>query len=184
MTRLLLPARRPFVRRIAAGSGVTLIELMVTLAILLVLASIAMPMVKMNARRGRELELHQALRTIRQAIDQFHLDWNRTSNQLVGPLCRANQLTCKEITSDFGYPKDLDTLLEVKLSGLQATASKVDVKRYLRQIPIDPMTESRDWAKRCYRDDPDASSWCGDDVYDIHTTSEETAMDGTTYNTW
>lgn len=184
MPRLLLPARRPFVRRIAAGSGVTLIELMVTLAILLVLASIAMPMVKMNARRGRELELHQALRTIRQAIDQFHLDWNRTSNQLVGPLCRANQLTCKEITSDFGYPKDLDTLLEVKLSGLQATASKVDVKRYLRQIPIDPMTESRDWAKRCYRDDPDASSWCGDDVYDIHTTSEETAMDGTTYNTW
>jgi general secretion pathway protein G len=184
MTRSLLPARSPFIQRIAAGSGVTLIELMVTLAILLVLASVAMPMVKMNGKRTRELELRRQLRTVREAIDQFHLDWNRTSNQLVGPLCQANQLTCKEVTSDFGYPKDLETLLEVKLSGVQASTSKVDVKRYLRQIPIDPMTESRDWAKRCYRDDPDASSWCGDDVYDIHTTNEETAIDGTPYNTW
>jgi general secretion pathway protein G len=184
MPRSLLSVRRPFVQRIAAGAGVTLLELMVTLAILLVLASVALPMVKMNSKRTRELELHQQLRVVRQAIDRFHFDWNRTSNQLVGPLCQANQLTCKEITSDFGYPKDLETLLEVKLSGLQATASKVDVIRYLRQIPIDPMTQSRDWARRCYRDDPDASSWCGDDVYDIHTTSEETALDGTTYKTW
>jgi len=167
-----------------ADEGVTLLELMVTLAILLILASVALPMVKMNAKRTRELELRQQLRTVRQAIDQFHLDWNRTGNQLVGDLCKANQLTCTDVSDDFGYPKDLDTLLEVKLSGALAQASKLDIKRYLRQIPIDPMTQSRDWAKRCYRDDPDVSSWCGDDVYDIHTTSEETGLDGTPYNTW
>jgi len=157
---------------------------MVTLAILLVLAAVAMPMVKMNAKRTRELELRQQLRIVREAIDQFHLDWNRSGTQLLGPLCQANQLTCNDVSDDFGYPKDLKTLLEVKLSGAQATTSKIDVKRYLRQIPLDPMTQTRDWGKRCYRDDPDASSWCGDDVYDIHTTSEETGLDGTPYHTW
>lgn len=182
MLRSSPPACHPSVQRITAG--VTLLELMVTLAILLVLASVALPMVKMNAKRMRELELHQQLRTVRQAIDQFHFDWNRSSNQLIGDLCKANQLTCADVSDDFGYPKDLDTLLEVKLSGAQAVASKVDVRRYLRQIPIDPMTQSRDWGKRCYRDDPDATSWCGDDVYDIHTASTEMGLDGTPYNTW
>lgn len=157
---------------------------MVTLAILLVLASVAMPLVKMNAKRARELELRQQLRTVRLAIDQFHLDWNRAGNQLLGELCKTNQLTCKEVSSDFGYPKNLDALLEVKLSGAQAMASKLDVRHYLRQIPVDPMTQSREWGLRCYRDDPGGSTWCGDDVYDIHTTSEETALDDTLYRTW
>jgi len=172
------------VRPVTSGTGVTLLELMVTLVILLVLASVAMPMVKMNAKRTRELELSQQLRTVRQAIDQFHLDWNRAGNQLLGDLCKNNQLTCNEVSSDFGYPKKLDVLLEVKLSGAQAAANGLDVRHYLRQIPFDPMTQSRDWLLRCYRDDPDASSWCGDDVYDLHTTSEDTAMDGTSYKTW
>jgi len=171
-------------RPIVGEAGVTLLELMVTLAILLVLASVAMPMVKMNAKRTRELELRQQLRMVRQAIDQFHLDWNRTGNQLVGDLCKTNQLTCTEVSSDFGYPKKLDTLLEVKLSGAQAAANGLDVRHYLRQIPLDPITQSRDWLLRCYRDDPDASSWCGDDVYDLHTTSGDTALDGTPYKTW
>ncbi len=174
----------PAVRPVAAGRGFTLLELMVTLAILLVLAAVAMPLVKMNTRRARELELRQQLRTVRLAIDQFHLDWNRAGNQLLGELCKANQLTCKEVSSDFGYPKKLETLLEVKLSGAQATVSKLDVKRYLRKVPLDPMTQSLDWGLRCYRDDPDASSWCGDDVYDLYTTSQETALDDTPYRTW
>jgi general secretion pathway protein G len=184
MSRPSPPLCRCAAWRTTTDKGVTLLELMVTLAILLVLASVALPMVKMNAKRTRELELRQQLRTVRQAIDQFHLDWNRNGNQLIGDLCKTNQLTCTDVSDDFGYPKDLSTLLEVKLSGAQAAASKLDVKRYLRQIPIDPMTQTRDWGKRCYRDDPDTSSWCGDDVYDIHTTSEEIGLDGTPYNTW
>jgi len=157
---------------------------MVTLAILLVLATVAMPLVKMNTKRARELELRQDLRTVRQAIDQFHLDWNRIDNQLLGELCKANQLTCKEVSSDFGYPKTLETLMEVKLTSLQANASNITVKRYLRRIPVDPITQSDEWRLRCYRDDADASSWCGDDVYDLHTTSDEIALDDTPYKTW
>jgi len=168
----------------AGARGVTLLELMVTLAILLVLATVAMPLVKMNTKRVRELELRQDLRTVRQAIDQFHLDWNRVGNQLLGELCKVNQLTCKDVSSDFGYPKTLETLLEVKLTGEQATVNGLDVRRYLRAIPIDPMTQTREWGLRCYRDDPDAASWCGDDVYDLHTTSEDTALDDTPYRTW
>lgn len=157
---------------------------MVTLAIIFVLASIALPLSKMNVKRGRELELRQQLRTMRQAIDLFHRDWNRVGPMLIGDLCKENQLTCKEVSSDFGYPVSLETLLEVKLTGEKATAGGLDIRRYLRRIPVDPMTQTAEWGLRCYRDDPDISSWCGDDVFDVYTTSEETAVDGTTYRSW
>ena len=170
--------------RCAASPGVTLLELMVTLAIIFVLASIALPLAKMNAKRGRELELRHHLRTVRQAIDQFHRDWNRSGNMLIGDFCKDNPLTCKEVSSDFGYPTSLDVLLEVKLSGEKATVTGLDVRRYLRQIPVDPMIQSKEWGLRCYRDDPDVSSWCGDDLFDIYTTSPETALDGTPYRDW
>ena len=157
---------------------------MVTLAIIFVLASIALPLSKMNVKRGREVELRQQLRTMRQAIDAFHRDWHRVGPQLLGDLCKENQLTCKEVSSDFGYPVSLEVLLEVKLSGEKATASGLDVRHYLRRVPVDPMTQTEEWGLRCYRDDPDSSSWCGDDIFDVYTTSEETALDGTTYRSW
>jgi general secretion pathway protein G len=168
----------------AASPGVTLLELVVTLAIITVLASIALPLAKMNAKRTRELDLRQQLRIVRQAIDQFHIDWNRAGPMLIGDLCKDNQLACKEVSGDFGYPVSLDVLLEVKLSGEKATVSGVDVRRYLRTIPIDPMTKSTEWGLRCYRDDPDANSWCGDDIFDLYTTSDEMALDGTDYRDW
>ncbi|MEW6325583.1 MAG: type II secretion system protein [Nitrospirota bacterium] len=162
----------------------TLLELVVTMAIIFVLASVALPLVKMNATRGREIELRQQLRTMRQAIDEFHRDWNRAGPMLIGDFCKDNALTCKEVSSEFGYPVSLDVLLEVKLSGEKAVASGVDVRRYLRRVPIDPMTQSAEWGLRCYKDDPDASTWCGDDVFDVYTASDGTALDGTEYKSW
>ena len=179
----LINLRQPCARR-PGPPGVTLLELMVTMAIIFVLASVAMPLVKMNTKRGKEIELRQQLRTVRQAIDEFHRDWNRAGPMLLGDLCKENQLTCKEVSSDFGYPESLETLLEVKLTGEKATVGGLDVRRYLRRIPVDPLTQSTEWALRCYKDDPDASSWCGDDVYDLHTASDEMALDGTEYRTW
>jgi general secretion pathway protein G len=176
--------RRVALCRPAAAVGVTLLELMVTLAIIFVLASIALPLAKMNTKRAREIELRQQLRAVRSAIDQFHQDWDRAGNMLKGDLCKENPLTCNEVGSDFGYPKSLEVMLEVKLSGQEATVSGLNVRRYLRQIPTDPMTNSKEWALRCYRDDPDTSSWCGDDIYDLSTTSPETALDGTLYHAW
>jgi general secretion pathway protein G len=168
----------------AASPGVTLLELVVTLAIITVLASIALPLAKMNAKRTRELDLRQHLRMVRQAIDQFHIDWNRAGKVLIGDACKENVSTCMDVSSDFGYPESLEALLEVKLSGDKATVSSVDVRRYLRRIPIDPMTKGAEWGLRCYRDDPDANSWCGDDVFDLYTTSDEMALDGTDYRDW
>ena len=148
-------------------------ELVVTMAIFMVLASLAFPLSKMNSQRSRDIELRQQLRSMRLAIDQFHEDWNREGNAMLGPFCQENVLTCQDVSSDFGYPVSFEVLLEVELTGEKAVVSGVDVRRYLRQIPTDPMTKSQEWGLRCYRDDPDASSWCGDDIYDVYTTSSE-----------
>jgi general secretion pathway protein G len=166
------------------SGGLTFLELVITMAIIFVLASIAMPLSRMNATRNNELELRQTLRVMRQTIDQFHTEWHRVGNQLIGPLCVENQITCKEVSSDFGYPVSLEVLLEVELSSEKAAVSGVDIRRYLRQIPTDPTTGMKEWRLRCYRDDPNASSWCGDDVYDVFSTSLDTALDGTPYREW
>ena len=159
-------------------------ELMITLAIIFVLASMALPLSKMNAKRTKELELRQTLRTMRVAIDRFHDDWNRVGNMLIGKACKENVLTCSDVSSDFGYPTSFDVLLKVELSGEKAVVSGVDVRRYLRRIPTDPTSGTTEWGLRCYRDDPDTSLWCGDDIDDVFSTSPETAMDGTAYRDW
>lgn len=164
--------------------GVTLLELLITIVILGILASVVMPLSRMTVKRTKEMELRQALRTVRQAVDEFKKDWDREGESLKGPLCTKNQLTCKEASSVNGYPKSLETLLMVALSGEQATVSGKNVKRYLRKVPQDPLTGSTDWGLRCYQDEPDAEMWCGEDVYDVFTTSEETAIDGTPYREW
>ena len=165
-------------------SGVTLLELLVTLTIVLILASVAMPFSRLSEKRTHELELRQHLRMMRAAIDTFKLEWNRDGEVLVGPVCVKNKLTCKEVTSVYGYPKSVDTLLGIKLTGDEATVRGATTRRYLRHLPVDPLTGKADWVFRCYKDAPNASSWCGDDVYDVVTQSEGMALDGTKYRDW
>jgi general secretion pathway protein G len=165
-------------------SGVTLLELLVTMTIVMILASIAMPLSRVSAKRTHELEFRQHLRTMRAAIDTFKLEWNRDGEVLLGPACVKNKLTCKEVTSVYGYPKSLDMLMGIKLTGEEASVRGTTTRRYLRHLPLDPLTGKADWVFRCYKDAPDASSWCGDDIYDVITQSQDQALDGTKYRDW
>ena len=165
-------------------SGVTLLELMITLTIVMILASIAMPLSRLSATRTQEIELRQQLRLMRAAIDTFKLEWNRDGDILLGPACVKNKLTCKDVTSVYGYPKSLDKLLGVQLTGQEATVRGTTTRRYLRGLPLDPLTGKADWIFRCYKDAPKASSWCGDDIYDVMTQSQDIALDGTKYRDW
>jgi general secretion pathway protein G len=168
-----------------AERGVTLLEMIVTVAIVMVLASVAMPLSKYSTKRTQELELRQKLREMRSAIDEFHKDWARDGDILTGQLCVKNKSSCKEVTGVTGYPKELTTLLEVKLSGAEATVrEKIPIRRYLRRIPVDPMTGTTDWGLRCYKDPPDARDWCRDDVFDVYTKSDDAAMDKSKYREW
>ena len=165
-------------------SGVTLLELLVTLTIVMVLASVALPLSRVSAKRSHEIELRQHLRGMRAAIDTFKMEWNRDGDMLIGPLCVKNKLSCKDVASIYGYPKSIEMLLGVKLTSEEATVRGTTTRRYLRSLPLDPLTGKADWQFRCYKDAPDASSWCGADVYDVMTASQETALDGTKYRDW
>jgi len=165
-------------------SGVTLLELLITLTIVMVLASVAMPLSRFSAKRTHEIELRQHLRIMRAAIDTFKLEWNRDGDVLMGPACVKNKLTCKEVTSVYGYPKSLDKLLGIKLTSEEATVRGTTTKRYLRTLPLDPLTGKADWLVRCYKDTANAANWCGEDVYDVTTQSQDIALDGTKYRDW
>ena len=165
--------------------GVTLLEMMITLVIIFILASVALPLGKISTKRAKELELRQTLRSMRTAIDNFRKDWARDGNTLLGPLCVKNQLACKENTGVTGYPKTLETLLKIELSGAEATIEEtLAVRRYLRNIPLDPMTDSKEWGMRCYQDEADEDRWCGEDIFDVFTTSSGTAINETKYREW
>ena len=164
--------------------GVTFLELLAAMAIIMILVSVAMPLSKITAKRAKEVELRQALREMRTAIDRFKIDWDRDGDKAVGDFCKNNQLTCKDVASVYGYPKTLETLLLVELSGEAAAIRGTSVRRYLRAIPQDPITDEEEWSLRCYTDDPDERSWCGEDVFDVHSSSDKTALDGTSYNEW
>ena len=101
--------------------GVTLLELLVTLTIVMILASVAMPLSRVSTKRSHEIELRQHLRIMRAAIDTFKAEWNRDGDVLIGPLCVKNKLSCKDVTSIYGYPKSLEMLLGVKLTSEEAT---------------------------------------------------------------
>jgi general secretion pathway protein G len=164
--------------------GLTLVEILVTMTIVVLLASVAMPLSKVSTTRTHEIELRQELRIIRGAIDLFKSEWNRDGDVLLGPVCLKNKLVCKEVAGAYGYPKSLEVLLGVKLTGEEATVRGTTVRRYLRVMPVDPLTGRPDWLLRCYKDSPKPTSWCGEDVYDVMTQSEATALDGTKYQDW
>jgi general secretion pathway protein G len=153
-----------------AERGYTFVELLVVSAIVIILASAAMPLAKVTATRQREAELRRVLREMRTAIDKF-----KDGADL-------GQISPLEIKAGSeGYPPNLETLVEGVAAANDVTGRKI---RFLRRIPIDPMTKSTEWGRRSYQDDPDASSWGGQNVFDVYTTSEGTALDGTKYRDW
>jgi general secretion pathway protein G len=153
-----------------------LIEMIVTLTVLAILATAAIPIAKTAIQRDKELELRRALREIREALDAYK------------KLADEKKIEVEEDSE--GYPPDLETLVkgvEVKESqegGEEgATASKKTI-RFLRRIPMDPMTGTIEWGLRSYQDDPDSDTWGEENVYDIYTKSGGKALDGSRYRDW
>jgi general secretion pathway protein G len=144
-------------------AGLTLVEMIVTVAILAVLASAAIPLTKLEVKRQKERELRYDLWQMRDAIDRYKDAADRHAFQVK--------------LDSFGYPPDLQTLV----NGVDVQGKKV---RFLRRIPIDPMTGKDDWGLRSMQDDPDSDSWGGQNVFDVYSKSDGTALDGTKYNTW
>ena len=147
--------------------GITYLEVMITIAILLVLASATLPVARTAIKRQRELELRSALREIRTAIDNYKKYTDQGLIQLEG------------LQSE-GYPPDLETLVD-GVNQVGAIDKKI---RFLRRIPKDPMTNTTEWGLRSLQDDPNSLSWGRQNVFDVYTTSEATALDDTPYNTW
>lgn len=153
-----------------AEQGFTFVELLVVCTLLLILASAIMPLAKVTVQRQREAELRRALREMRTAIDKFK------------DAADMGQISMFDIkTGSEGYPPDLETLVEgVSVVG-DASGRKL---KFLRRIPIDPMTNSTDWGMRSYQDRSDSTSWGGQNVFDVYTKSKGTALDGTKYIDW
>ena len=144
--------------------GFTLLELIVAATILSILTMMALPLARVTIQREREKELRQALWQIRDAIDRYKDAADRQAFQI-------------KVDSG-GYPPDLDTLVK----GVEAQGGKK--MRFLRSLPTDPMTKSKEWGMRSMQDDPDSDSWGGQSVFDVYTKSEGTALDGTKYKDW
>ena len=150
----------------APGSGFTLVELIAAITILLLLTSMALPMARMQVKRTREIELRSDLREMREAIDRYKDFSDR------------GMIPVKVDT--FGYPPDLKTLVE----GVAVKGAANAKYRFLRKIPVDPMTGSADWGMRSVQDDPDSRSWGGQNAFDVYSKSQGTALDGTQYADW
>ncbi len=148
--------------------GFTLIELIITVAIISILASVAIPMVETSVKREREIKLRRHLRIIRTALDDYK------------KFVEDNKI--KKENETYNYPEKLEELVE----GIEyQDKDKNDrIKKFLRRIPIDPMTNSFEWGLRSYQDERDSSSWGGENVWDIYTKSERKALDGSYYKEW
>jgi len=161
------PIRRCLSR---TSPGYTFIELVVATAILMILASAALPIARVSIRRQKEAELRQTLREMRTAIDEFKrwADAGRISTMGVS------------ITAD-NYPPSLEVLVE----GVPFTNDASDRrKKFLRRIPADPITGRADWGLRAYTDPPDATTWGGDSVFDVYSNAPGVGLNGTPYREW
>ena len=150
--------------------GYTFVELLVVATIIMIMASAIMPLAKVTATRQREAELHRALREMRTAIDKYK------DQADLGNIASTDLKTGAE-----GYPPDLDALVEGVAAANDATGRKL---KFLRRVPVDPMTHTTDWGMRSYQDEPDATKWGGQSVFDVYTTFSGTALDGTRYKDW
>jgi general secretion pathway protein G len=162
-------ARQAVPPRAAAGrfrravGGFTLIEMIVAVSILAILTGMAIPLVRVKIQREREVELRRDLWEMRDAIDRYKDAADRGAFQI-------------KAGTD-GYPPDLETLV----NGVDVGGKKV---RFLRRIPVDPMTGKNEWGLRSTQDDPDSESWGGQNVFDVYTKSQGEALDGTKYAEW
>ncbi len=159
------------IKRVPLGNrrGMSLVELIVGFTILLVLTAMAVPMARGNVRRMKERELSRSLREIREAIDKYK------------DMADAGKLGPADGVDTFNYPKTLEALVE----GVKGAGQGADTKiKFLRRIPLDPMTRTREWGIRSMQDDPKSQGWGGQNVFDVYTKSTERAADGTPYSEW
>ena len=155
--------RRCFKR---AEKGFTLAELVMVSAVLVILASVTLPVAKFTARRTKEMELRAALRDMRNAIDEY----KRYSDMGLIPVDLGTE----------GYPAELEILVE----GVEVVG-QVDKKlKLLRRIPLDPMTGEREWGLRSYQDEADSTSWGGENVYDVYSLSNGVGLNDVPYREW
>jgi general secretion pathway protein G len=150
----------------ANALGMTLLELLIACSILLVLATVALPLTRVTVIRQREQLLRYDLRQIRDAIDRYR--------------DAADKGLFQVQAGTENYPPDLDTLV----NGVQLTGTQNVHMRFLREKPVDPMTGNNDWGLRSVQDDPDSTSWGGQDVFDVYSKATGTALDGTKYSDW
>src|SRR5579863_1812152 len=152
--------------KFSGEAGLTLLELIIASSILLILATAALPTVKFAVVRPKEYELRRDLREIRNAIDRYK--------------DVADKNLVRVEAGSEGYPPDLETLVK----GVHYGGSDTQKLRFLRRIPVDPMTGRAEWDLRSVQDDPDATGWGGNNVFDVHSKSQATALDGTKYSEW
>ena len=152
--------------------GFTLLEVVIVVTILSILTAAAIPLVRNTVKREREADLRLALRQLRQAIDAYRRFYDANANSI--PI---------EWRTDSHYPKELKLLVDgfIPANVIGTTSAKV---RFLRRMPVDPITGKAEWGQRSYKDAPDSTSWSGEDVFDVYSTSSERALNGTLYKDW